>query len=199
MYQWNCTEPSNAGQWFIPSERNREAQSVSTVATSLLIYHIPTLDDNCYGPVTAIEYCYRYNIESDRRAIFNWTVLILNQDTGNSFMINRTYVIQSYLSMDSVNCTVNANRDQVTCCDRTNINRFELPRNFIFGVTGSAQGSTRNAALMGFHDSVPEYTVNARLLERNVVANLSVGSSVLRSPDTLLSGIRMLWFVTGKH
>ena len=149
--------------------------------------------------MTAIEYCYRYSISDamGQQVTFNWTVVIL-EDAERDFMINSTYiVVQSHGSMGSANCTHSGG--QVTCCDRTNINGFDLPTDFIFGVIASAQGNTRGVSLLGYSDALPQYRVDARLLGRGEVTSLSVGSNLRRSPGTLSSGIRMLWFVIGKH
>ena len=43
----------------------------------------------------------------------------------------------------------------------TNIEGFDLPMNFIFGVTESAQRNTHNTALLGFSNAMPQYHVNA--------------------------------------
>ena len=132
--------PNESGQRYIPSERDRHR--VATAATdgnSLYIYRVPTLDANCYSPVTGIEYCYRYStIAGAGQATFNWT--------GSNFVINRTYDTQSSLPANGVNYT--SSGSQVTCCDRTNIDRFDLSMNFIFGVTESAQGNSHGATLL---------------------------------------------------
>ena len=166
----------------------------TTPDDELYIYRVPTLDASCYGPVTAIEYCYRYSqaVAESGQATFSYTVLIL-EDTGNNFLINSTYTIQSHGSMGSPHC--NNSGDQVTCCDVTNIENFILPSNFIFGVIQSAQGNTNGVTLLGFHRT--EYGVDVGLLNR-VGLTLSVGSTI-RSGGTVLRGIRMLWFVVGKH
>ena len=69
--------------------------------------------------------------------------------------------------------------------------------NFIFGVTESAQGNTHDAALLGFHETIPEYRVDTVLLDSTGLS-LSVGSTIPSSP-TAQRAIRMLWFVIGKH
>ena len=123
---------------------------------------------------------------------FSYTVLIL-EDTGNNFLINRTYTIQSRGSVGSPHC--DRSGDQVTCCDVRNIENFILPSNFIFGVIQSAQGNTNGVTLLGFHHT--EYGLDVELLNRAGL-NLSVGSTI-RNGLTHLRGIRMLWFVVGKH
>ena len=77
----------------------------------------------------------------------------------------------------------------------TNIENFILPSNFIFGVIKSAQGNTNGVTLLGFHES--EYGVNIIQISGDGLT-LSVGSTVPSGP-TASRGIRMLWFVVGKH
>ena len=145
--------------------------------------------------MTGIEYCYRYStIAGAGQATFNWTILIL-EDAGSNFVINRTYDIQSSLPANGVNCT--SSGSQVTCCDRTNIDRFDLSMNFIFGVTESAQGNSHGATLLGYHDSLSQYRVATVLLNKAGLT-LSVGSTVFSAP-VAQRGVRMLWFIIGKH
>ena len=175
--------------------RTRDPILTSTTPDNELhIYRVPTLDASCYGTVTAIEYCYRYTISTagSGQVTFNYTVLIL-EDIGNNFLINRTYTIQSHGSVGSPHC--NRSGDQVICCDVTNIDNFILSSNFIFGVIQSAQGNTNGVTLLGFHHT--EYVVDVELLN-GVGLILSVGSTI-RNGFTVLRGIRMLWFVIGKH
>ena len=196
QYQWDCTAPDHNGQRYIPSERNRDAQTATTDGGSLHIFSVSTLDTSCYGPVTAIEYCYEYRTTAGSgQPTFNWTVLIL-EVTGNIFVINGIYFISSRLPVDSANCT---NDGQLcTCCDRTNIEGFDLPMsNFAFGVIESAQGNTHGATLLGFSDALPQYRVDVPLFTRAEVT-LSIGSTI-RNRQTLLRGICMLWFVIGKY
>ena len=111
-------------------------------------------------------------------------------------MISHIFAIQSRGSADGARCTTSS--AQVTCCDRTDIDRFDLPINFIFGVTESAQGNTAGASLLGFHDSLPEYQADVVLLNRAEVSQrLSVGSTI-PSRSTATRGIRMLWFAIGE-
>ena len=144
--------------------------------------------------MTTIEYCYRYSTSAGSdQPTFNWTVLIV-EDARNNFVIISTYIIQSHGSVSGASCT--SSGDQVTCCDRTNIESFDLPVNFIFGVTESVQGNTHGATLVGYHGALPQYTVNAILINRAGLT-LSVGSTIPSSP-TVQRGLRMLWFVIGK-
>ena len=175
--------------------RNLDAQLTSSTPPDFLyIFCIPTLDASCYGPVTAIEYCYRYSPSAGTvQVTFNWTVLIL-EDTGSNFVINDTYIIQSSHSMDSANCT--SSGDEVICCDVTKTDRLYFLINFAFGVTESAQGNTHGATLLGFSDALPQYRVNAVVLSR-VGLTLSIGSTI-GSSLTAQRGLRMLWFVIGE-
>ena len=116
---------------YIPRERNHDEAAALTESEVLLIYRIPNLGTNCYSQVAAIEYCYRYNANTvTSQATFNWMVLILKDtDTGSNFEISRIYVIQSYGSVNDTSCKISG--DQVMCCDRTSINRFNLSQNLI--------------------------------------------------------------------
>ena len=175
--------------------RIRDAGFTSTTPDNVLyIYRVPTLAASCYGTMTAIEYCYRYSqaTAGSGQVTFSYTVLILEDVPGNNFLINSTYTIQSRGSVDSPHC--NRSGDQVTCCDVTNIENFLLPSNFAFGVTFD-QGNTNGVTLLGFHAS--EYGVDVELLNRAGLT-LSVGSTITDGV-TVLRGIRMLWFVIGKH
>ena len=109
-------------------------------------------------------------------------------------MINSTYVIESRRSAGSASCTNSGG--QFTCCDVTDIESFDLPMNFIFGVTESAQGNTHEATLLGFSDALSQYRVNSVLLVKAGLT-LSVGSPIRNSPP-VPRGLRMLWFVIGK-
>ena len=195
QYQWACTEPNMNGQRYIPSERDRDVLTATTNGNELNIYRVPNLNSNCYGPVTAIEYCYRYRPSNGNGPVtFNWTVLIL-EDAGNNFVINSTHVIQSRHSAGSASCR-NSEQDQVTCCDVTNIERFDLPMDFIFGVTESAQGNTHGATLLAYATALPQYRVNTVILNKAGLT-LSVGSPIPSSPS-VQRGLCMLWFVIGK-
>ena len=193
QYQWDCTAPGQNGQRYIPSERNRDALNAMTDGGSLHIYRVPTLDDSCYGPVTAIEYCYRYRTTAGSgQPTFNWTVLILEETPGNDFVTNRILSIASRLPVNSANCTN-------TCCDRTNIEEFDLPTsNFAFGVTESAQGNTHGATLLGFSDTLSQYWVDTIQFNKNE-ETISIGSTIyLRNRPAAERSIRMLWFIIGK-
>ena len=202
-YEWACTEPDENGERYVPSERYRGASSVTTDGNLLHIYRVPNLDASCYGPVTAIEYCYRYrSLAGSGQVTFNWTVLIL-EDTGSNFMINNTYTIQSRPSEGSASCTNSGSfiGKIYTCCDVTNIKRFDLPMNFIFGVTESAQGNSHGAALLGHREGIfyLQHRVGTILVSKDSVA-LSVGSTfTIPSAPPNPGGLRMLWFVIGKH
>ena len=190
QYQWACTEPDEIGQRYIPSVMPELDVFTEPIASGIiLVYPVPNLSSNCYGTVTAIEYCYRYT--GTNQAMFDWTVLIL-EDTGNhDFVINHIYNIQGRGSMSSANCT--SDRGQITCCNRTSVENFNLSVNFAFGVTASAHGAT----LLGVHNTVQQYSVNATVVNKNEVT-LSMNRTIRRtSPE--VRGIQMLWFVIGKH
>ena len=200
QYQWSCTREN--GRLYIPSERGETTEVADTIGSSIYIFRTPNLDSNCYGLVTVIEYCYRYNGHSDQVIQFNWTVLIL-EDEGDNFVINRTYYIQSLGSMGGANCTSGIPRPgQTTCCDKTYINGFNLLTNFIFGVTESAHGNTPGPTtlLLGYSNSQTRYWVDTIQIVKAGLT-LSEGSTIPSrlSPGTIQRGVRMLWFVVGKH
>ena len=171
-----------------------------TSANKLYIYRVPNLDANCYGPVTAIEYCYRFNTSTRAGSgppTFNWIVLIFYDTGGNQIVIHRMYFIQSRASVTK--CTFIAALGRVVCCDRTNINNFDLPQNFIFGVAESAQGNTHEAKLLGYSSLLTsQYSVSTVVLTKAGLT-LSVGSSINIPSGSMQTGLRMLWFVIGKH
>ena len=144
--------------------------------------------------MTAIEYCYQYDNSGEGEAVFNWTVLILESEEAGNFRITNIHIIESHPnSLNAENCTGGTQR---RCCDTKSVNSFILPANFAFGVTESPQGNTHGATLLGFHNSLSQYSVNTVQLNRNAVI-LSVGSAVPRTP-VVMRGLRMLWFVIGK-
>lgn len=201
QYQWACTEPNKSGQRYLPSVRDRQVQTTQSFGTALFVYRIVNLNASCYGPVTAIEYCYRYTTSAGSgQPTFNWTVLILEDTGSNNFVIKYTYAIQSCgsaMAMGSANCT--SSGDQVTCCDVTNIRGFYLHTNLTFGVIESAQGNTHGATLLGFHDSLTQYGVSTIVFSRDGLNFLPVGSSLVISDNSAYEGgLRMLWFIIGK-
>ncbi len=183
----------------MPSERDRSVTTAATDGSTLIyIYRVPNLDASCYGPVTAMEYCYRYSTSAGAgsTATFNWTVLILEENGRNRFMIDSSYVIQSHGSIGDEKCT--SNGGQVTCCDTTNVTRFDLPVNFAFGVTESAQENTHNAELQRFADAFSQYRVGTLQVSK-VDQTLSAGSTIMPSTPEAQIGLHLLWFVIGKH
>ena len=180
----------------MPSVRNRDVLTTATSANEINIYEVDALNEACSGEVTAIEYCYRYDVSGAGEAVFNWTVLILEDTGASNFMITNSYAIESHLnSSSSVNCSA-ASSGRKDCCDVDQINGFNLPDNFVFGVTGPSQGNTHSATLLGFHDTVTQYVVNTTQLAR-AGPTLSEGSTVPSTP-VVQRGLRMLWFVIGK-
>ena len=198
QYQQNCTGPNENGLSYVPSERDCDnVITTGTLGDFLYIFLIPNLDADCSGQVTAIEYCYRYSrFAESGEASFNWTVLILEDGLGNNFVINSTYAIFSRPSEGSANCTTGGDL-QTVCCDVTVIEGFELPMDFVFGVTESPQGNTHSAVLLGFSDMVPQYGVDSIVIDKDGLS-LSVGSSIPSGPE-FERGLRMLWFAVGKH
>ena len=103
-------------------------------------------------------------------------------------MINDIYVLQSLGSTGGAKCR--SGNGFMDCCDVTNVS-FDLPTNFIFGATRSAQGNTHNAALLAFTDVTVSDKMELNIVERS----LSIGSTLptQQSPPDL-RGILMLWF-----
>ena len=44
QYEWACTAPNDAGQRYIPSERDHNALTVTTIGGTLNIYHVQNLN-----------------------------------------------------------------------------------------------------------------------------------------------------------
>ena len=202
-YYWNCSVPDEHGESYIPGiERYFGSNIIVTVSTPgysiLYMYRVQNLNADCTSePVTAIEFCYRYNTDGPGEAVFNWTVLILEETSV--FTITRIIAIVSHPNeLDGNDCT-GIGGGEVECCDREYISNFNFQRSsmFAFGVTESAQGNTHGGAtLLGFHESLAEYTVDT--LQLSVIGqNISVGSTLPR-PGGVQRGLRLLWFVTGK-
>ena len=187
MYKWNCTEPDADGLRYIPSLRDHNVLSATTVGNELNIYQLPAnLCENCYGRVVGIEYCYQFSTTAAGPAVFNWTVLILEK-RHSEFTILDTISIES--CSDVANCS-----EPGKCCDVTNsFTHLNLTRKFTFGVTESSEGNTHNASLLGFADARSQYRVNTTKLG-SAGLSLSVGSDV-PSVQVAQTGIRMLWFV----
>ena len=197
QYHWNCSVPDNRGERYIPGIK-RELKSIVTEGTaenSLRMYRVQNLNGDCTSePVTAIEFCYRYNTEGPGEAVFNWTVLILEETSV--FTITRIIAIESH--PDEVDC-MDAEEGRVACCDREDINSFNFETShsnmFIFGVTESAQGNTHGATLLGAHISQPEYKVHTLTISA-IGQNISIGST-LPKPGGAQEGLRLLRFVIG--
>ena len=95
LYEWACTDPDTNGQWYIPSERETSVEAVGTNRELVIIYCVGNLTGNCYGEVTAIEFCYRYTVSGVGEPYFNWTVLILGDVGRGPFVINNVLTIES--------------------------------------------------------------------------------------------------------
>ena len=158
----------------------------------MYIFHTKDIDEDCHGIVTAIEYCYQYTC-SMAGAVFNWTVLILD-DVESTFNITKIYNIESVNRING-----DSRHEQCTQCDRKEINDLEFPRGgFTFGVAEAPHQNNSNTTLLGFPDSLSQYTVKTILLNRDRVT-FTIGSSVPKDIDgEVQRGLRMLWFVVGK-
>ena len=162
----------------------------------MYIYCVESLNGNCLGEVSAIEYCYQYTVSGQGVAVFNWTVLILKNSQGDNLMITNLYVIDSCPdSLDSGSC-MNTSNGMRRCCDVEQISGFNLSVDFVFGVTGPSQGNTHSASLLGYHKSLSQYLVDT-LQHNSAGLSLSLGSTIPRI-TTIQRSLRMLWFVVGK-
>ena len=165
------------------------------------VYSVRDINETCYGEVTAIEFCYRYDILGDGEAYFNWTVLILeDEENAPKFRIVDLYSIESRPSDLGGGTCISTNSDGVErqhCCDVQMLTSpFTLGANFAFGVTESPQGNTHDAQLLGFFPASmsPYNVVTVRLTNGQ---GLSVGSDVNRAP-TVNEGLRLLWLIIGR-
>ena len=199
QYQWNCSEPDGRGQRYIPGVRDFESDvlTAATIGGAVNLYCVqPNLNAECHGEVTAIEYCYQYNLSLAQETVFNWTVLIIEETTV--FTVTKLFVIESHpssLNEDGAYC-MDVGGGRAKCCDRTLIEGFDLPmNNFIYGVTKSAQRNTAGATLLGFHVSLSEYVIDT--LQVPKTGDISVGSTLLRTQG-VPRGLLMLWFVVGE-
>ena len=78
---------------------------------------------------------------------------------GGNFIITNLHVIDSRPdSLDSGSCMDTSNGMR-RCCDVEQINGFNLPVDFMFGVTGPSQGNTHSASLLGCHEGLSQYLV----------------------------------------
>ena len=203
QYTWNCSSPNEHGERFIPGVREYPSDAlINTTAGDVInIYRVQTLNAECFGEVTAIEFCYQYSTTAGPgEAVFNWTVLIFEETA--IFTVTKIYILESRPSSLRGSECVDIGGGRAECCDRqAAIDGFDLQNGFIFGVTESAQGNTAGASLLGFLDDPtfsvqPEYTVFTLQIANNIGQNLSVGSTLPR-PEGVQRGLRMLWFVTG--
>ena len=171
--------------------------TATTAANTINAYNLGSLNEACSGEVTAIEYCYRYDVSGAGEAVFNWTVLIFEDTGASNFRITNSYTIESRPdSSSSVNCG-DGSSGRKECCDVDQINGFgNLPENFVFGVIGPSQGNTHSATLLGYFDHLSQYQVNTILLD-SAGLSLSEGSTLPSTP-VVQRGLRMLWFVIGK-
>ena len=160
------------------------------------MYRVRTLNADCYGEVTAVQFCYQYNTDGPGEAVFNWTVLILEETSV--FTITRIIGIVSHPDELDGNDCMDVGGGRVECCDKEYISSFNFQRNsiFAFGVTESAQGNTHRATLLGVHESLAEYTVDTLQFSRYGYS-ISVGTTLPR-PGGAPRGLRLLWLVIGK-
>ena len=201
-YQWTCTQADDNeyGEIYIPSVREYgESNSVLTGSTNghiIRIYRVQSLSAECYGEVTAIEFCYEYYPVGSGEPVFNWTVLILEET--NVFTITGIISIESHPNADNGAICMSTGVGLTECCDREYVSSFNIQtNNFVFGLTQSAQGNTHRATLLRFFESQLDYTVDTLLIAA-VGQTISVGSTLLRPNNGVQRGLHLLWFVIGK-
>ena len=139
-YQWTCSNLDENGERYIPSVREygSDVQTTTTDGNTINMYRVQNVNTRCYGEVTAIEFCYQYRTTEPGEAVFNWTVLILEET--NVFTITKIYAIESRPdSLIEEDCE-NLSAVMAKCCDREYISGFNFQtNNFAFGVTESAR------------------------------------------------------------
>ena len=200
--------PNNNGERYIPGIEigfERNILTVTTVGDEVTINRVQNLNSQteCTGvrEVTAIEFCYRYNATGQGEPVFNWTVLILEEDE-DGFTISRIITIESHPNntLNEGHC-INVGEGKTGCCDREDFNSFSVVTNnndmFVFGVTESAQGNTRDATLLGAHDSQAEYRVDTLRISTGG-QTIAVGSTLTKPLQGQQLGLRLLRFVMGK-
>ncbi len=190
-FQWNCTDQNENGQRYIPSKRNMNTSNAGQINLDPLhVYRVSNLQsDNCSdGRVTAVEYCYRYRTDGEGQPSFNWTLVV-----GSNLVINNIYALQSFGSTRGSSARCRDGNGIFYCCDTTDIS-FDLPVDFFFGATASAQGNTREAALLASND----ITVSDKLELNRDTVTLSVGSTIIPANPPVTAGILLLWFLIGK-
>lgn len=180
----------------LPSPQERSVPVIGSV----YLFSVPHLNTSCRGTVTAIEYCYQYNLDylvSGSEAVFNWTVLILN----SQLTITNTFAIESHPANNSHQKSrwSDVCHDCTCTCDTTFISGFDLPEEkFTFGVMSSPQGNTHDAALLAFHPSLDKYIVNVVNFPARD-QQLTKGSTVhIDDNQHTRLGFCTLWFVIGK-
>ena len=195
--------PDDGGERHIPGieiDFERNILIAPTAGDAVYVYRVQNLNAECYGEVTAIEFCYRYSATGPEEPVFNWTVLIL-EENRNGFTISRIITIESHPNLLNEGHCTSVGEGQVECCDREDFNSFSVVTNnnnimFVFGVTESAQGNTHDATLLGAHESQPEYRVYTQIISVSG-QTIAVGST-LSKPTGQQRGLRLLQFVIGK-
>ena len=195
--------PDDNGERYIPDveidfERNIELEL--TAGDVVNIYRVQNLNSDCTGEVTAIEFCYRYSTAGQGEPVFNWTVLIL-EENSDSFTITRIITIESHPNLLAADHCINIHGGQTECCDREDFSSFSVVTDnsfmFIFGVTDSTQGNTHEATLLGAHDSEAEYRVDTLRIPTGG-QTIAVGFTLTKPLQGQQLGLRLLRFVIGK-
>ena len=74
QYHWNCSEPDESGERYIPGIERDYGSNVLTTTTagdSVNLYHVQNTDCYVNQEVTAIDFCYQYSTTEEREAVFN--------------------------------------------------------------------------------------------------------------------------------
>ena len=202
QYQWNCSEPDQSGERYIPGisrEYPRSVLTTETVGGAIYIFRVQNLTADCidYGDVIGFYFCYQYSTVTEE-PVFNWVVLIL-EETNNVFTITRSIAIESRPNSSSTAECERPAEQTIRCCDRDYVGSFNLQMNdFTFGVTKSVQGNTHGATLLAFHQSLPEYSVHTQSISNaGQRITLSVGNTIPQQGVGNELGLRMLWFIIG--
>ena len=132
--------------------------------------------------MTVVEYCYRYRTIGEGQPSFNWTLVV-----GSNLRIDNICTLRSFGSTGGSSAKCYAGNGVMDCCDMTNIS-FDLPTNFFFGATASAQGNTREAALLAFNDTI----VTDKLELNRDTVTLSVGSTIRPANPPVTASILLL-------
>ena len=196
MYEWTCSPYDSANdKYYIPhfgetSEAFQWTWQSSSVGVSY-IYPINSIDLNCTGLVTALEFCYTTTASIDdtsSRNAFNF--ILLNGPIRNRFEVTKT--IQILATSFEATCRI---ANPLRCCE---IMEFNLQDQFNITSPDLAIGfDTRqdsNINHQGLHtSSYPMYSG----LSYAASSSLSLGSTV-SSRHPIEQSLRLAWLHIGE-